>query len=308
MILFVSGRTDVLSYYPKWFINRIKEGFIDTRNPFNNNLLSRIYFKDVDLILFCSKNPHPFIKYLDELDSLLNIPKVFHITLTPYKEDIEPVISNIKQIVIDDIKYLAKRYRKNNIFLRYDPILKNKKYNLSYHLKAFNKLINLIYDSITNVVISFMDLYKNTYKNNEKYLRLEDFSNKEIEILAKEFKKITSNFNIKIFTCGEKNELLEFGFNKGACLSFEYAKKLLDLYQRNYKLEKQTARKGENIACNCVKMCDIGSYNSCLSMCRYYYANFNEDEVKANYLMHNDDSSLLIGNLKKDDIIKIRKK
>ena len=40
---------------------------------------------------------------LDELDKLLpNVPFVFHITLTPYHSDIEPVIGKIKK---DDKKY-----------------------------------------------------------------------------------------------------------------------------------------------------------------------------------------------------------
>lgn len=140
MVLFVSGRTDILSYYPKWFINRVKEGFIDTRNPYNDSLVSRIFFDLVDIIMFCTKNPHPFLKYLDELDKLLpNVPLVFHITLTPYHNDIEPVIGKIKKQVIEDIKYLAKRYGKENIFIRYDPILKNEKYTIDYHIKVFKK-------------------------------------------------------------------------------------------------------------------------------------------------------------------------
>ena len=52
MILFASGRTDIPAFYSKWFINRVKAGFVDVRNPFNQNLISRINFSDVDLIMF----------------------------------------------------------------------------------------------------------------------------------------------------------------------------------------------------------------------------------------------------------------
>ena len=61
MILNVSGRTDIVAFYSEWFFNRYKEGFVDVRNPFNNNLVSRIYFDDVDLIYFCTKNPRPIL-------------------------------------------------------------------------------------------------------------------------------------------------------------------------------------------------------------------------------------------------------
>ena len=52
MILNVSGRTDIVAFYSDWFMNRLKEGFIDVRNPFNPKLVSRINMEDVDLIFF----------------------------------------------------------------------------------------------------------------------------------------------------------------------------------------------------------------------------------------------------------------
>ena len=95
MILNVSGRTDVVAFYTEWFMNRYHEGFLDVRNPINPKLVSRIYFKDVDAIIFCTKNPRPIINYLDKIDK----PILFHITLTPYKKDLEP--NQIKQLELD---------------------------------------------------------------------------------------------------------------------------------------------------------------------------------------------------------------
>lgn len=63
MILNVSGRTDIVAFYTPWFINRYKEGFVDVRNPIYPKLVSRIYFNDVDLIVFCTKNPHPILPF-----------------------------------------------------------------------------------------------------------------------------------------------------------------------------------------------------------------------------------------------------
>ena len=51
MILNVSGRTDIVAFYSKWFINRYREGYVDVRNPFNYNMVSRIKFSSVDAIL-----------------------------------------------------------------------------------------------------------------------------------------------------------------------------------------------------------------------------------------------------------------
>jgi hypothetical protein len=97
MILNVSGRTDIVAFYSKWFMNRFKEGFVDVRNPFYPELVSRIKFENVDLILFCTKNPLPMLDKIKEIDK----PIIFHVTITPYKNDIEPnVISKTKIIVI----------------------------------------------------------------------------------------------------------------------------------------------------------------------------------------------------------------
>ena len=80
MILNVSGRTDIVAFYSDWFRNRYQEGYVDVRNPFYPKQVSRIYFEDVDAIVFCTKNPLPIIDYLEEIKK----PILFQVTLTPY--------------------------------------------------------------------------------------------------------------------------------------------------------------------------------------------------------------------------------
>ena len=86
MILNVSGRTDIVAFYSEWFMNRYREGFVDVRNPVYPKMVSRIYFEDVDAILLCTKNPLPMLKYIEKIKE----PFLFHVTLTPYKKDVEP--------------------------------------------------------------------------------------------------------------------------------------------------------------------------------------------------------------------------
>ena len=117
MILIVSGRTDIVAFYSDWFMNRYKEGFVDVRNPFNPKLVSRINFKNVDAINFCTKNPIPFLDKVREMKE----PIIFHVTLTPYNKDIEPNVPPKRQI-IEAIKKLSNIIGKNNLWVRYDPI------------------------------------------------------------------------------------------------------------------------------------------------------------------------------------------
>lgn len=294
MILNVSGRTDIIAFYENWFIKRLNEGFIDVRNPFNPKLVSRINITDVDLILFCTKNPIPILKDLDKI----KIPYIFQVTITPYNSDIEPNVSS-KSDIIEAVKKISQVIGKENISVRYDPIFLSDKYNIEYHVKAFNKLCTLLNGYVNTIIVSFLDEYKNVIKN-KNILKYRAFTENDYEQIGINFSKIAKENNMQVQTCFESRNLTEYGFIKGECLSHELAYKLTGKKYKRWK-----ARKGDK--CNCVEMVDIGVYNSCKHFCKYCYANYDESIVNNNFNNHDINSSLLVGNLEKDDIIKIRK-
>lgn len=294
MILNVSGRTDIIAFYSKWFLNRLKEGYVDVRNPFNPNLVSRINIDDVDLILFCTKNPIPII---DKLDNI-KIPYIFHVTITPYKNDIEPNLPS-KSDIIEAVKKISTTIGIENVYVRYDPIFISEKYNIEYHIKAFTKLCSLLKGYVKTIIVSFIDNYQNVRKN-LPYLKYRSFTEEDYKLIGENFSKIAKNNNMVVQTCFEERNLTEYGFIKGECMSKELAFKLTG---KTYK--KWQARKGS--ACNCVELVDIGMYNSCNHLCKYCYANYDESKVKININNHDINSSLLIGHINSNDIIKPRK-
>ena len=295
MILFASGRTGIVAFYTKWFINRYREGYVDVRNPFYNSLVSRIYLEDVDLLYFCTKNPLPIIPYLKEFDK----PILFNVTITPYKNDVEVNVPN-KSLIIEGVKKIAEIIGKENVYVRYDPIFLSERYNLNYHIKAFERLCSLL-DGVTNhIIISFIDDYKNVRKNMNS-LKIIPFTKEDYKEIGVNFSRIASKYNISCQTCFEKEDLVKYGFVKEDCLSKKMAYTLTGKVYRKGRMRK------ENL-CNCVEMVDIGFYNSCKHLCKYCYANYDEGKVLENFQNHNVNSSLLIGELSDTDVIKIRKK
>lgn len=294
MILNVSGRTDIVAFYTNWFMKRLEAGFVDVRNPFNSKLVSRIHFEDVDMIMFCTKNPIPMLKYIEKIEK----PMLFHVTLTPYKKDIEPNVIP-KGMLIESIKKLSNLIGIDNIYIRYDPIFISDTYTVEYHKRAFSNLCSLLDGYVKYIIVSFIDDYKNVRKN-KRILKYRKFNEEDYKEIGISFSKVAREHGMTVQTCFEERNLAEYGFIKGECISHELAYKLTGKIFKSWK-----ARKGGN--CNCVEMVDIGVYNSCKHFCKYCYANYEEEKVNKNYSNHDPNSSLLVGHIESDDVIKVRK-
>ena len=293
MILNVSGRTDIVAFYTPWFMNRYKEGYLDVRNPFNSKLVSRINFSNVDLILFCTKNPLPIIDRIKEIDK----PIIFHVTLTPYKKDIEPYVID-KRLVIEGIKRLSGILGSDNVVVRYDPIFLSDSYTLMYHIRAFDKMCKLLKGYVKKVVVSFLDDYKNV-RYNMRYSRLMAFTEEDYKQIGLNFSRSALENGMSVQTCFEERNLVNYGFTRGECLSLSLAEKITGKKPKKWKAR---GKKG----CNCAEMVDVGVYNTCKHFCKYCYANYDEKMVNDNTLRHDVNSSLLIGRIDIDDVIKPR--
>ena len=139
MILSASRRTDIPNYYSDWFFNRLQEGFLFVRNPYNPHQISRIDLspETVDCIVFWTKNPEPILGRLEELEGY---PYYFQFTLTGYGKDIEPNVPHKKEKMLSVFRELSGRIGSRRVIWRYDPILFTKKYSTAYHLRAFEQI------------------------------------------------------------------------------------------------------------------------------------------------------------------------
>jgi hypothetical protein len=91
MIISASRRTDIPAFYAEWFMNRIREGYLCVRNPFNAHQVRRVDLspESVEAIVFWTKDLRPMTIHLDELDER-GYRYYFQFTLTGYPEVLEP--------------------------------------------------------------------------------------------------------------------------------------------------------------------------------------------------------------------------
>ena len=294
MILNTGQRTDIPSFYSEWFFNRLKEGFVYVRNPYFPKIIKKFYLnKDViDLIVFCTKNPHKILENIKELDGFRQF---WFVTITPYGKDLEKNNINKKE-VIEEFKKLSIINGKESVSVRYDPIILTEKYNKDFHLKAFDKLLILLEGYTNYVVISFVDLYKGTTKRlpNIKSLTVEDkywFVN--------QFSQISKRHNMYLNICGE--DIIFEGENvlNGKCID----RKIIEECLGN-KITLVRPKTNTRPSCFCFLGNDIGQYDTCLNGCEYCYATSSFENALKNYKNHDPKSPILVGHLEKDDIIK----
>ena len=131
-------------------------------------------------------------------------------------------------------------------------------------------------------------------------LSYREVTDNDYKVIGENFARSAKENDMTVFACFEDRNLCEYGFSHDECLSPALAYKLT-----GKEYPRWTAREGNK--CHCVQMADVGEYNTCRHFCKYCYANYDEKRVRSNCKVHYEDSSLLIGRLKKNDVIKLRK-
>ena len=292
MILNTGQRTDIPAFYSDWFANRLKEGFVCVRNPYNPKQVSRYRLSPsvVDCIGFCTKNPSPMFRYMDLLK---DYGQYWFVTITPYGRDIEPNVKD-KHELLEDFKKLSGIVGVNSIGWRFDPIFITEKYTMEYHLRAFEAMASALEGYTGTAVISFIDLYPKVRRN---FPEAKEVSQDQRLTLGKEMVRIASAHGMTLRPCAEGTDLSQFGADCSGCM------KISDYEKAIGKRLNAPRKPGARAECACNLSCDIGAYNTCRHLCRYCYANADPSLVIAQSLLHDPLSPFLIGNSEPDDII-----
>ncbi len=296
MIISATKRTDIPSFYGQWFVNRLRDGYALIQNPYNFNRYSKVILtpEAVDIIVFWTKNPIPFLKFLPEIDAMGYI-YYFQFTLTPYGKETEKGLPDKNELIQTFIS-LSKKIGKNRIVWRYDPIIIDDNYTIDYHIDKFSSMAKLLSSYTNRCVISFVDAYKNvtcrmgkdpTYK----------MTNDVIHTISAEFSKIAKANNLELYTCAEQIDLDKYDIKHGACIDKQLIETILSC---KINSKRDINQRDE---CLCVTSIDIGTYNCCLNGCNYCYALQSEISARQNMKKHNPMSPLLIGEINPNAII-----
>lgn len=293
MIINTGMRTDIPAFYSEWFVNRLKEGLVLVRNPYNPRSVTRYRLSPdvVDLIGFCTKNPEPMLPHMELLRPF---GQYWFVTVTPYGKEIEPNVPD-KMRILESVKRLSDIVGVDSVSWRYDPIFISDRYPVECHLKAFEYMAKVLSGYTKTAVISFIDLYEKTRRN---FPEAKAVSADQRLALGKAFIGIGRQYGMTIRPCAEGDELAPYGADCSGCMTVQTYEQAL--HQRLKAPLKPAARK----ECACCLGSDIGAYNTCGHMCRYCYANYNANTVRRNMAAHDPKSTLLIGHLTPDDAVR----
>ena len=298
MIINTGMRTDIPAFYSEWLLNRIREGYVLVRNPYNPLQVTKYSLSPevVDLISFCTKNPAPMLPHMDILKPY---GQYWFVTITPYGRDIEPNVPE-KQKVMEDFKMLSDTVGVDSVGWRYDPIFVDGEHSVEWHIGEFEQMAKNLAGYTRTCVISFIDIYKKVERN---FPEAREVYNSDRLTLGKAFIDIAKKYDITIRPCAEGNDLEPYGADCSGCMTvktFETALHAkLDVPKRS-----KNQRNGE---CACLLGMDIGAYDTCGHLCRYCYANTNPELVKENMKIHDPKSPFLLGHSTPEDIIHVAK-
>jgi DNA repair photolyase len=264
MIISASRRTDIPAFFGKWFMDQLKQGFVEITNPYNPNQIRKILLQpeDVKYIVFWTRNPQPFLKNIPLLHSY---SYYFLFTLTPYDQELEPGVPD-KKVLIKTFQQLSGMIGNEKLIWRYDPIVFSETMDVDFHLKAFEKTIKALAPYTKKCIISFLTFYRKIiHKLQNRNIRKP--APEEMAVLMETLAAIAHSYNIEIRSCASEIPFEIYGVNPNRCIDNDLISRLTG------RLLPYSKDKNQRNACGCHESVDIGTYNTCKYGCLYCYAN-----------------------------------
>jgi len=272
-VISASRRTDIPAFYLNWFIEAIRQGWVDVANPFFPQNVKRVSLHpdDVSWIVFWSRNYGPFLRKRSAFEAYRLF---FHFTiLTPSVLEKHPMEVN-KQL--EQMERLVTYYGPQTIIWRYDPLVfweENGALRSNFSLSDFERLAKTIggfgvkrcYTSLVFPYAKFKSRLARTFPA----FRLSEQPHAFALESVKEMVAIAQESGIQIYACCTDALLKIEGVKKGHCIDGHL------LNQLSPEGRVSEAKSPTRPQCGCTRSIDIGDYRHqpCYFGCLYCYAN-----------------------------------
>lgn len=293
MIISASRRSDIPAFYSRWWMNRVRAGFVLVPHPFNTRQVRRIDLRPaaVDAIVFWTRHAAPLLPHLAELDDL-GYAYYFQYTLTSYPRALEVHTPAMDQ-ALTSFRALSTRIGPARVIWRYDPILLCNLLTVTDHLQQFARIAAALAGYTRQVVISFADLYGKAVRQLDKVpgLAYVDILTcpDQLATLLDGICQIAARYDLAVSSCAEALDLDAWGIRHGRCIDADL---LASACGRRVSAAKDP---GQRPACGCARSVDIGQYDTCPHGCTYCYANRSQALAARHLAAHDPESPLLYG-------------
>ena len=290
-VISASRRTDIPAFYPEWFMNRVRKGYVRWRNGRSGITYTvSLQPQDVGAIVFRSKNCIPLLPHLDELDSC-GYRTVFHLTITGLPQVFEPNVP-AQEDLLECARALSHRYGPERLLWRCDPVLISDITGKEYYRSRFTELASAMEGITCRCYFCYPIYHKSVLRNTSRLcdatgIRCYDAPRAEQVDIAAMLADITAEHGIQMLSCCG-DYLVGGKIGKAHCIDAELLHRLFP--DKIGFLAPHPVR----AECGCAECVDIGAYDTCLHGCVYCYANTSRQAAYRNYKRHNPDWDILM--------------
>jgi len=295
MIISVSYKTDIPTFYGEWFMNRLKAGYCKMVNPYSQQIYRvDLTPKSVDGFVFWTKNIGPFLKHLPEVQRM-GYPFIVQHTITGYPRELESRVIDFTH-TIEHLKVLADMYGPHVAVWRYDPIIISSLTPSDWHRHNFEKLAQFLKGTTDEVVVSFAQIYKKTRRNMDwaaheygfRWSDHEAMTHGSVQNLISELAEISRSHGMYLKICSQKAYLTPEVTAEARCVDAERLERV-----SGNTLVDRIERRGNRKECGCFASKDIGEYDTCPHGCVYCYAVQHRDLALERYKAHDPEGEFL---------------
>ena len=306
LIISASRSTDIPAFYGRWFMERLNAGYVKWKSPFGGAPVY-VSFQNTRLIVFWSKNPAPFLPYLDALDAA-GLRYYFLFTLNDYgAEMFEPRVPPCSERIATFIR-LPERIGKGRVVWRFDPLVLSDTITVGDLLARAQRIGDRIAPYTERMVFSFVDIekYAKVRRNLQRqgFPDAREFSEAEVDEFCTGLQALNRKWNLSVTACSEQRDLTRYGIGRGQCISYDLISRefaddpvLMDfLHPKEQRMlpfspagrdpSRRLKDPGQRNTCQCIVSKAIVQYSTCMHLCAYCYANSSASDVLRRYTAH----------------------